>query len=280
MQIIPEAAWSNLIKELTQTRGTSFIIGETDSGKSSLATYLIRKLISIERRLAYIDADIGQSTLGVPGTIGMQIVEEPRGILSFVPDMLSFIGTLDPASRIPQVINSTKKMAGFAKGKGIRTIIVDTSGLVSGDRGRELKNGKIRAIKPNHIIALQRHDELEHILSSIEGFVIHRIKPSRFIKRKSKKARIHYRGRLFSKYFKASSILRLPLSEIAFFSDEKLISIQTKEIEKGTLVGLNHAEETIDVGFVKGISEEEILIKTPLQPKQRINRIIIGDIII
>ncbi len=54
--------------------------------------------------------------------------------------------------------------------------------------------------------------------------------------------------------------------------------LRSLQIKKGALSGLNHGEETIDVGIMEGMSEETMHIKTPLKSKQTINRIVIGNI--
>jgi polynucleotide 5'-hydroxyl-kinase GRC3/NOL9 len=73
LEIIPEPEWEGLAEELLNNKVTSIIMGATSSGKSTLARYLIAMLLSKNRVVSLIDSDIGQSSLGVPGTINMKV---------------------------------------------------------------------------------------------------------------------------------------------------------------------------------------------------------------
>jgi len=50
-------------------RGTIMVIGASDTGKSTLARYLFQELCRAGLRVAYLDGDVGQSTLGLPTTM-------------------------------------------------------------------------------------------------------------------------------------------------------------------------------------------------------------------
>ena len=68
-----EPDWEVLLHKLLQNKGTALIIGATDSGKSTLAKYLVQKLVSQNINVCLIDSDVGQSSLGLPGTICMKV---------------------------------------------------------------------------------------------------------------------------------------------------------------------------------------------------------------
>jgi len=71
-EVIPEPEWEFILKKLVRQRGVAMIMGETDSGKSTLARYLIKRLVSKRITVSLADCDIGQSSLGLPGTISMR----------------------------------------------------------------------------------------------------------------------------------------------------------------------------------------------------------------
>ena len=50
--------------------------GETDTGKSTLATYIMNKAFKKGYRPGIIDADIGQGDLAPPNAIGAAVVTE------------------------------------------------------------------------------------------------------------------------------------------------------------------------------------------------------------
>ncbi len=163
MEIIPESEWDGLYGELIRHKGTAIIIGATDSGKSTLAKYLLQRLISSNIKVCLIDSDVGQSSLGLPGTVSMKLFCNQKDMEDFTFEKMSFMGTVNPAKKIPFIINTTKRIVDMCRISSDITLI-DTSGLVVGETGKALKISKIRSVKPEHIIAVQRYDELEHSL--------------------------------------------------------------------------------------------------------------------
>ncbi len=61
-EIFPEPEWEALVEKLFNHKGTVFLMGATSSGKSTLARYLIEKLLSKDAVIFLIDSDIGQSS--------------------------------------------------------------------------------------------------------------------------------------------------------------------------------------------------------------------------
>jgi polynucleotide 5'-kinase involved in rRNA processing len=52
-EIFPEPEWEALVEKLFNHKGTIFLMGVTSSGKSTLARYLIEKLLSKDTRIRY-----------------------------------------------------------------------------------------------------------------------------------------------------------------------------------------------------------------------------------
>jgi polynucleotide 5'-hydroxyl-kinase GRC3/NOL9 len=147
MEIIPEPEWEILFNRLTECKGISVIIGSTDSGKSTLVRYFIDRFISGNIKACLVDSDVGQSSLGLPGTISMKLFASEKDLEDFAFEKMSFVGTLNPAKDIASIIKQTKRLSDLCREES-HTTLVDTSGLISGEAGRALKGAKIRALKP------------------------------------------------------------------------------------------------------------------------------------
>lgn len=281
MEIVPESEWKGLFEELIKLKGTAMVIGATDSGKSTLAMYLIKRLLSENIRVSLVDSDVGQSSLGLPGTISMKVFCNKKDLEDSGFDKMSFVGTVNPAKRISLIIDSTKRMSDICRGKSDITLI-DTTGLISGNLGRALKIGKIKAIKPEHIIALQREAELEHILNLIEKIHIHRIRVSSMAKIRSREARIRYRRRKLGDYFNKAGIAEFLLhtNKARFFYNNKPFSPKGGEFTEGTLIGLNHGEDTMALGIVTEIPENSVIFRSPIKSLKKVNKVVFGDITI
>ena len=281
MEIIPEFDWEVLLKELLKIKGTALIIGATDSGKSALAKYLVQKLVSQNITVCLIDSDVGQSSLGIPGTICMKVFSTQSDLKAFSYEKMSFIGTINPAKRISLIINTVKMLSDTCR-RISDILLIDTSGLVAGEIGERLKTGKISVVNPDQIIAVQSHNELEHILNLLSDIHIHRIIVSKNIKARPLATRIQYRKKKFDDYFGESEMndFILYANDATFLYDNRAFNMKEGMFKKDTLIGLNHDDDTMALGILEDISNNSITFSSPLGSIKNINRVIFGDITI
>lgn len=279
MEIIPEPEWEILFNQLIEHTGISVIMGSTDSGKSTLARYFTDRFISKSMKVCLVDSDVGQSSLGLPGTISMKVFAAEKDVEDFAFEKMSFVGTLNPAKSIASVIESTERLSDLCREKS-DTALVDTSGLISGEAGKALKSAKVRALKPEHVIAIQRTDELEHILKLIEVPEIYRIKVSRAARMRSVITRTQYRKKKFENYFgrAGSSDFLLHTNEVRFLYGNKQFRPEEDLFKRGTLVGLNHDEDTIALAMLEEITATSVTFRSPIKSIRKINRILFSDI--
>lgn len=279
MEIIPAPEWEILFNRLTERKGISVIIGSTDSGKSTLVRYLIDRFISENMKVCLVDSDVGQSSLGLPGTISMKLFASEKDLEDFAFEKMFFVGTLNPAKNIASIIEQTKRLSDLCREKS-DTALVDTSGLISGEAGKALKGAKIRALKPEHVIAIQRSNELEHILKVIEGPEIHRIKVSGAARIRSVITRSRYRKKKFDDYFgkAGSSDFLLHKNEVRFLYRNRPFRPEEGLFKRDTLIGLNHDEDTKGLGILEEITDTSATFRSPIKSIRKINRILFGDI--
>jgi polynucleotide 5'-hydroxyl-kinase GRC3/NOL9 len=225
MEIHPGPDWVSLYEELASHTGTALIMGMTDAGKSTLVRYLIKRFIAEGMHISLVDSDIGQSSLGLPGTVSMKVFLDEKDFVEFRYERMSFLGTVNPAMSISGIIHSTEVMTCHCR-KKTDIILVDTTGLVTGNIGRALKTGKIKAVNPEYVIAVQKKDELEHILFPGDDQRIIRIKSSPAAKARSRAARFRYRDRKLADYFSGPVIseFALHMNEVDFIYHGKPFS--------------------------------------------------------
>ncbi len=281
MEIIAEPAWENLRDALLLTGGIAVILGATDSGKSLLAKYLVQRLVELDTPICLIDADVGQSSLGLPGTLCMKTFSSADDLDVFTYEKMSFVGTINPATNIAQITATVKKMSDACRER-TNLCLVDTSGLVAGEIGQKLKSAKIKALNPEHIIAVQKERELEHILELISDRPIHRINASKNIKVRPLATRIKYRRKKYENYFIRSMMNDFILSprEATFLYKAGAMTLNQGVFKKGTVIGLNHDDDTIALGLLEDISDDVITFSSPIDTIKYINRVVFGDITI
>lgn len=281
MEIYPESEWNKLFEKLKNQKCTVLLIGATDSGKSTLVKYLLKGLIKEKIKVSIVDSDVGQSTLGLPGTICMKAFTSEKDIENFRFEKMFFVGSLNPAKKISLMIDGSKKMVNICREKS-EIIFVDTTGLVSGEIGRALKIGKIMAIKPEYIVAIQRQDELEHILKLIEDINIYRIKASSMAKCRDREDRIGYRKNKFLDYFNEKNVSEFLLNQhdVYFFYNGKLFILKNGDFKNRTIIGLNHNDDTIALGIISEITDNAIIFKSPIKSLTGVNRVLFSDMTI
>jgi len=211
--------------------------------------------------------------------VSLKFYHNQDDLNSSSPDYMSFVGVFNPSKRIPQILRGIKMLFDIARKRTSMQVIVDTTGLISGEIGFHLKTGKIKLIRPDYVIALQRDKELEHILSAIDERRIIRIPVSPYVKERTRQYRINYRNRRFKEYFQALHIHYLSLNDVSLIYKNNLYKPSEIFIKENTLLGLNRDDDiTLGLGLFERIGEGKIFVTTPLEALKGINRIVVGEI--
>ena len=115
------------------------VLGPTDSGKTTLSTYIINQAIRRGIRPAIIDADIGQGDLAPPGVIGCASVEKQIFDLREVSsNHFRFVGSTNPTANSRLISRSVESLIREIRSKngdfdGIDLVVVNTDGYMFSD---------------------------------------------------------------------------------------------------------------------------------------------------
>jgi polynucleotide 5'-hydroxyl-kinase GRC3/NOL9 len=281
MEISPQQDWFPVLEALREGKGIAVLLGETDTGKSTLARFLISQLCEKGIKTALVDADIGQSFLGPPTTIGLSVFNLPPDWEDILSPEIFFVGSTSPEGHAPIHMRGVKKMVERAISCGAEVVLVDTTGLVSGEAGRDLKRRKIDLLQPAFLIAPQRSEEVEHILALYTGSTlpkIFRLSPPEAVRSRPAEERTLYRRKKFEEYFHGAETRELSASDLRLEGtvvDSNGISIPLKQAlgTKGLLLGLKDLNDnTLALGRIEDFFEEEkrLLIYTPLENPDRV----------
>ena len=152
------------------TAGSVMLIGGVDTGKSTLARAITAAALHHGRSVAYVDADIGNSTIGPPTCVGLRVLRETADLDSIAePDAIHFVGGIAPDRLVLQHVIATTAMAA-AGAEQADLVVVDTTASVSGVVGQTLKYHKVELIQPEIVLALQRGGELEPVIGMLRRF--------------------------------------------------------------------------------------------------------------
>lgn len=142
------------------------VVGAPDAGKTTFAAFLAEHARQAGRRVGAVDADVGQSSIGPPCVIGAGLARGPIARLSSIPlQMAYFVGDVSPSGHMLACLTGCKTLTDRLRARGAEVIIVDTSGLVLGQAGQELKRRKADLLRPHYIVVIQKGNELASLVA-------------------------------------------------------------------------------------------------------------------
>lgn len=210
--------WNSLFKELERGR-IIFVIGASDAGKTTFIKFLINEFIKAHKKVAFIDSDIGQSSIGIPTTISSAVLSSAEDLKSPKTHSLYFVGSTSPPGNLLQVAVGIKRTVDIAFKAKPDLLTIDTTGFIGSGAGYELKYQKMSLVQPTHIVAIQKAKELEPLLNlisnSFENIKTLRLKPPSGVKPRSLDERQANRERKFGDYFSNANKLQIKLSQVA-----------------------------------------------------------------
>ncbi|MHC4186055.1 MAG: Clp1/GlmU family protein [Planctomycetota bacterium] len=269
-----------LLNEDFTLRGVCLVLGASDTGKTALIGALAKRIAS-RQPVAIIDADIGQSHLGPPTTVGWAVVDNAEidlGELS--ADGISFVGDVTPIGRllqltaaITQCVRQASEVAGL--------VLLDTPGLVRGAAASALWWTLQRFLRPEQIIALQRSEELGPVLSGLNSseLRVELVECPADMPVKSPEHRRDYRLKCFARYFRHSGLYDINLARVAVqprreFNPRSVIH---------RLVALRDCRGVdLAVGLITDwqVDGSGATIMTPQVNVQSVQSLVIGDVFI
>jgi len=285
MEIIGPNEWYAILDTLEEEKGIAILLGATDTGKSTLAKFLIFNLCKRGLKVALVDADIGQSFLGPPTTIGFSVFKsDPNWEVVLSPPEIFFVGSTTPEGHFPNHLKGIKRMLDKALSSIADVIIVDTTGFILGEAGKELKRRKIDLLSPRFIIALQKANEIEHVLEFYKEkpvYKILRLPLSNQIRPKDMEERKINRTNKFQDYFKHAASQELAIENVKMEGEVldpngDILPLDWALKINGLLIGLKDSnDETLALGVIKNYFEKEksLRVFTPLREIERVKTI-------
>jgi len=246
-------AWTAFLE--TEPRNSILIIGGPDTGKSTFVRWLVRKLAR-KSRLAWLDCDIGQSTLGLPSTLNLALVEDRPSDLP-PASAVFFVGSISPRGHmLPQVVGA-ERLRKKALEAQVNCMVIDTTGMVDADTGGgALKQWKIELLQPDRIVALAHDGELDHILAPLEnaaGPAVYRMLPAEAVRKRQRADREDRRRRQYRRYFSTAVKQRLPVAGLPLFDADRagvnsLLSLQNAAgFSLGLAIALELKNDTLEL---------------------------------
>ena len=252
-----------VVERVSATGRVAVLIGGMDSGKSTLGRKIAGAAVRAGRTVAYIDADLGQKTVGPPTSVTLRVLREAADADQEAmtrPEGLYFVGSTSPQGQLLPLVVGTGRLLTRAWDEGADLVVVDTSGLVSGVYGQLLKYHKIELLEPDVVIGLQRGEELDPILGIVHRFFdseVVELPVDPEVRSLSVEERARNREAAFARYF-AAPLQRWRVKPTVFMPALPAL-FEHSQLDR-LLVGLSDGEGTyIGLGYLEYSDEEGVL---------------------
>jgi polynucleotide 5'-hydroxyl-kinase GRC3/NOL9 len=208
------SSWTDASEELLSRDKptTVLVVGKVDSGKTSFCTFLVNKAVNEKLKTGIIDADLSNSDLGPPSTVGFNFIAEPvKDLFEIHVRDAVFIGSTTPSSAI-NAISCLNYLKDKVMAEGIDVLVMNTDGWVESKEAVIYKVRLIEKIAPNIVVGMQHDRELTPILNGLHNVQVIFIDSPKLIQSKSRKKRKLLRELGYKKYMKGAKIHSFSLS--------------------------------------------------------------------
>ncbi|CAH1238295.1 polyribonucleotide 5'-hydroxyl-kinase Clp1-like [Branchiostoma lanceolatum] len=156
------------------------IVGPTDVGKSTLCRLLLNYAVRLGRRPTFVDLDVGQGSIAIPGTIGGILVERPADVeegFSLQAPLIYHFGHASPGANMELYERIIAKCADVFNQRcelnrqaSVSGCIINTCGWVKGEGYRSILHAA-REFEVDVIIVLDQERLYNDLKRDLPGFV-------------------------------------------------------------------------------------------------------------
>lgn len=239
------------------------LLGKSDSGKSSLCTYLLNKL-SCGKKVAILDGDMGQSDIGPPCTIAYAFSNKPvTELYQLKMENAIFLGVTSPVRALAETINALVQLKKDILENNPDFILVNTDGWVLGEAAIKHKAQMIEALKPEIVACFDEKDELKLLLANLTDTLTVKLGSSPFVNERSPDKRKTIREISYAKYLDGAKAKTFLLSKIKLENKKALLAMNGEG--KNLLVGFKDSlGKFLGIGILLEVNQNKMKVLTPV----------------
>ncbi|MGH9910445.1 MAG: Clp1/GlmU family protein, partial [Nitrososphaerales archaeon] len=266
--------WKDVADKMRHGSKRVMLVGATDTGKSTLTTFLSNTAHANGLKVGVIDGDVGQGDLAPPSCIGAALIRKQfLDLRDIDAEYYAFIGSISPMGIEKLVIDSMKQILDKMVARS-DICMINTDGYVD-EYGINYKIALAEALKPDLIVYIGEHAR------KFNGFeVVHVNAPTGITKTRAERE-----GRRLAQYArfvgngegersvyaakKNFAFMGKVYDQSIFQGD--LIKIQNfmlpSDVMKGMFVGLAIGDDVKGFGVVTKMASGKIIVKTAYEGK-------------
>ncbi|XP_053687675.1 protein CLP1 homolog [Sabethes cyaneus] len=213
----------------------AMVVGPMDVGKTTLCRIFLNYAVRLGRRPVYVDLDVGQGAIAIPGTIGALLVERPapvaEGFAQQAPLVYHF-GHMSPSDNdvfynvlISKLAETTLERLEANKKAKYSGMIINTCGWVKGGGYKNILHA-VKEFEVNAVFVLDQERLYNELLRDVDRTVqVVFLPKSGGVVERPRSQRTESRDNRVREYFYGSKMPLYPHSFDVKFSDVKLFKV-------------------------------------------------------
>jgi len=251
-------SWERAVDEVLgrEKPVTVMVVGGVDSGKTSFCAYLANRALKDKRTVSIIDADLGQSDVGPPSTIGSCRLTKPViDPFEIGAESICFIGVTSPSGAVSKVVEGIAGMKEKALKHGVGILIINTDGWIEGEDAVRYKVALVKQLKPSLVVGIQEKSELTFLLGALIETQNLVVESPAAVRKRDREERKLLRELGYKKYLKGARAESFPLrwtrmADVAFGTGVPPSRERMKRIEELLGAAPLYCEETPNFVFI------------------------------
>lgn len=268
---IPKS-WRDAAGALRQSRGFAVILGDVDSGKSTLCTYLANNCVDQRIRTGIIDGDVGQADIGPPTTTSSSIVSKYIfNLQELRPETSYFIGDTSSSSVPDKLVQSLVRLKDEVSRQNEITIL-NTDGWVREKEAIQHKLNLLSSLQPDLVLSLSLDHELDRVLELQKYQTLH-LEASSFARTRTREERKKARQEGYRRFLQNAKQLDLRLNTIKLrmFDKPRQQRIDHEATYKGTIAGLiDENGALLSIGRIVRILNDSVRMTARAEERPRV----------
>ncbi|MEI6915852.1 MAG: Clp1/GlmU family protein [Armatimonadota bacterium] len=162
--------WKYGMFRLLEAGGRVLVVGPPDVGKSTFCLALANACVVQGKRCVLLDADMGQSEVGPPGTLGLTHLDQ--AVASFADlqaDELFFVGSTSPVGHLLQCVTGIARLSASAAHLDPHLTLIDMPGFAVGHMAATLIDDAIRVADVDYVVLLRREGQMGSVHAVLRG---------------------------------------------------------------------------------------------------------------
>ena len=251
-------SWKKMVEKTLALKKPTvvMIMGDVGSGKTSLCTFLANRALELKLGVAVIDADLGQSDIGPPTTVGLAYIRKPvKDLFHVRADDICFVGFTSPGGAEERVAHCIVGFRNQVLRRKKDFLVINTDGWVEGEGAVQYKVMLAESILPNAVVGLEQENELTPILSKLEKTPFLTVNPSAAVRKRDREKRKALRELNYKKYLRNAKVETFPLNWVrveGIHSSPRLFLTNARLRKIGETLGIHplYCEENVDTIWI------------------------------